>query len=311
MTSGVAAPFVHLALLYRTQEEYLREVGSFVHRAVEADEPVLVAVPGPRLAAVRESLGASAGPTEFTDMTVLGRNPGRILAALQHFADQHPGRVARIVGEPVWPGRSDAEILEATRHEALVNTAFAGRPATVLCPYDLGTLGAEVVRDVGRTHPCVVTDGTTAASPGFVDPRIVCADCETPLPEPTDPAALTVQYAAGRLAAVRRSTETWARGSKLSDARRDDLVLAVGEAAANSVAHGGGSGTLRLWVGQDAGVVAEIRDRGAPTDPLAGRQRPTLTSGAGGRGLWIIHQLSDLVELRVADGLTLRMHFRP
>ncbi|WP_234382018.1 ATP-binding protein, partial [Streptomyces sp. XY332] len=32
-------------------------------------------------------------------------------------------------------------------------------------------------------------------------------------------------------------------------------------------------------------------------------------SANGGRGLWMIHQLCDLVEIRASDtGLTLRMH---
>ncbi|WP_327308534.1 hypothetical protein OG730_37890 [Streptomyces sp. NBC_01298] len=44
----------------------------------------------------------------------------RILAALRDFADLKAGRPGRIVGEPIRPGRSPAEVLEATRHEALV-----------------------------------------------------------------------------------------------------------------------------------------------------------------------------------------------
>ncbi|MFJ3979375.1 ATP-binding protein [Streptomyces sp. NPDC090021] len=87
--------------------------------------------------------------------------------------------------------------------------------------------------------------------------------------------------------------------------------MAVSEAAANSLAHGGGKGTLRLWTaaGAGAGVVAEIHDGGLLADPLAGRRRPSLTSAHGGRGLWMIHQLCDLVEVRATEhGLTLRLH---
>ncbi len=55
--------------------------------------------------------------------------------------------------------------------------------------------------------------------------------------------------------------------------------------------------------------MAEIRDAGHLADPLAGRRRPALASVNGGRGLWLIHQLCDLVETRASDsGLTLRMH---
>lgn len=118
-------------------------------------------------------------------------------------------------------------------------------------------------------------------------------------------------YAHGGLAEVREYADAWARGTGLSAARRGDLVLAVSEAAANSLSHGGGKGALRLWVtaGPGAEAVAEIRDAGRLADPLAGRRRPSLASANGGRGLWMIHQLCDLVEVRaLPDGFTLRLH---
>ncbi|MFE9566370.1 anti-sigma factor RsbA family regulatory protein [Streptomyces sp. NPDC006487] len=302
--------FVHPALFYRDLEAYVAGVGAFVRTALSAGEPVLVAVPGPHLDALRESLGAGAPDVTWTDMTELGRNPGRILAALQDFADLHVSRAARIVGEPIWPGRSPAEVLEATRHEALINTAFAGRPATVLCPYDVRGLAPEVLADARRTHPILVEDGLDQPSPAYSDAARVSADCDRPLPEPEGEAP-RLAYAHGGLAEVREYAEAWARGTALTPARRGDLVLAVSEAAANSLSHGGGKGTLRLWTtsGARAEVVAEIHDGGRLADPLAGRRRPSLASVNGGRGLWMIHQLCDLVEVRATDdGFTLRLH---
>ncbi|WP_267002351.1 sensor histidine kinase [Streptomyces sp. NBC_00354] len=304
-----AAPgaFVHPALFYQGQEEYLAGVGGFVRAALAADEPVLVAVPGPQLDALRESLDAGTAEVTWTDMTQLGRNPGRILAALQEFVDRHAGRPARIVGEPIWPGRSEAEMLEATRHEALINTAFAGRQATILCPYDVLGLSASVVSDARRTHPTLIEKGEDLLSPDYADAPSVCADCDHPLPEP-DGGAPWLEYAHGELGTVRDHTEAWARRTALSAARRGDLILAVSEAAANSLSHGGGRGSLRLW-STGAGIVADVRDSGRLADPLAGRRRPSLASVNGGRGLWMIHQLCDLVEIRASDsGFTLRLH---
>ncbi|MFF2789114.1 anti-sigma factor RsbA family regulatory protein [Streptomyces sp. NPDC058049] len=316
--SGASGAFVHPALFYRGPADYVAAVGGFVRAALAADEPVLVAVPGPRLDALREDLGVTTTGVTWTDMTHLGRNPGRILAALQDFADRHAGRPARIVGEPIWPGRSRAEVLEATRHEALINTAFAGRQATILCPYDVLGLPAAVVSDARRTHPTLLEDGKALLSPDYTDAPTVCADCDDPLPEP-DGGAPWLSYAHGQLSEVRAYADAFARGTALSAARRGDLVLAVAEAAANSLAHGGGSGAIRLWstpgsgagagAGAGAGVVAEIRDGGHLADPLAGRRRPALASADGGRGLWMIHQLCDLVEIRASDGgFTLRLH---
>ncbi|WP_329389985.1 sensor histidine kinase [Streptomyces sp. NBC_01351] len=306
--STASGAFVHPAFFYQGQAEYLAGVGAFVRTALAADEPVLVAVPGARLDALRESLDVDAAEVTWTDMTRLGRNPGRILADLQDFADRYAGRSARIVGEPIWPGRSQAEVLEATRHEALINTAFAERRATILCPYDVLGLSAAVVSDARRTHPTLIEKGEDVVSPAYANASAVCSDCDHPLPEP-DGAALRFEYAHGQLGEVREYAEAWARGTALSAARRGDLVLAVSEAAANSLSHGGGKGTLRLWHSAGSGVVAEIRDGGHLADPLAGRRRPSLASPHGGRGLWMIHQLCDLVEIRAsADDLTLRLH---
>ncbi|MFF3728059.1 anti-sigma factor RsbA family regulatory protein [Streptomyces erythrochromogenes] len=303
--------FVHPALFYRDLTEYVAGVGGFVRGALAADEPVLVAVPGQHLDALREGLGAGAGAgITWTDMTELGRNPGRILAALQEFADRHAGRAARIVGEPIWPGRSPAEVREATRHEALINTAFAGRPATVLCPYDVVGLAPAVVSDARRTHPVLIEGGRGRPSAAYTDAARVTADMDDALPEPDGPVA-RLAYAHGGLAEVREYAEGWARGTALTPARRSDLIMAISEAAANSLSHGGGKGTLRLWTvaGPAAGVVAEIHDGGRLADPLAGRRRPSLASAHGGRGLWMIHQLCDLVEVRATEsGFTLRLH---
>ncbi|MEU6892486.1 sensor histidine kinase [Streptomyces sp. NPDC046557] len=313
MVTPVPAPaepadFIHPALFYRDLEEYTVGIGDFVRAALEAQEPVLLAVPGPHLDALRQSLGSDADGIDCVDMRELGRNPGRILSALQGFADREPGRPARIVGEPIWAGRSQGEILEATRHEALINTAFAGRPATILCPYDLSALPANVVADARRTHPTVIEDGLDGVSPLYTDAAVVCSDCDLPLPQPARD-LLLVEYAGGELAQVREHTENWVRGAALDAARRGDFVLAVSEAAANSVAHGGGKGTLRLWRTAEGGVVAEVQDSGRLSNALAGRRRPSLASGNGGRGLWMIHQLCDLVEIRALEtGLTLRLH---
>ena len=44
-------------------------------------------------------------------------------------------------------------------------------------------------------------------------------------------------------------------------------------------------------------MVCEISDLGWITDPRAGRRRPD-THQPGGRGLWLVNQLCDAMELR-------------
>ena len=57
-------------------------------------------------------------------------------------------------------------------------------------------------------------------------------------------------------------------------------------------------------------LVCQVQDSGYIDDPLAGRRRPTADAG-GGHGLWLVHQVCDLVELRSAPGETvIRLHMR-
>ena len=69
-------------------------------------------------------------------MAEVGRNPARILPwVLRAFARRPPGPV-RIIGEPIFVGRAEAELGPCVQHEALINVAFAGGPVAILCPYD-------------------------------------------------------------------------------------------------------------------------------------------------------------------------------
>jgi anti-sigma regulatory factor (Ser/Thr protein kinase) len=106
---------------------------------------------------------------------------------------------------------------------------------------------------------------------------------------------------------VRAEVRAHARAAGLSQARADDLVLAVSEVAANTLRHTPGPGVLRIWH-DDTEIVCEIRDEGIIADPMAGRRTP-LPGALDGHGLWLVHQVCDLVELSSgAGGTTVRMH---
>ena len=109
------------------------------------------------------------------------------------------------------------------------------------------------------------------------------------------------------LSQVRDLVRRQAREAGLTDARVEDLVLAVSEVAANTLRHTRSTGTLAIWHDADE-VVCEVRDEGTITDPLAGRRRPP-PDASGGHGLWLVRQVCDLVELTSdASGTTIRMH---
>jgi anti-sigma regulatory factor (Ser/Thr protein kinase) len=109
------------------------------------------------------------------------------------------------------------------------------------------------------------------------------------------------------LSEVRALVRWYARRAGLPEPRVNDLVIAISEAAANTVRHAKSPGTLDIWH-DESEIVCEIRDRGVITDPLAGR-RPPAPDAVAGHGLWLVYQLCDLVELQSGDGgTTIRMH---
>jgi DcmR-like sensory protein len=228
----LAQKFEHAAVFYGSTAEYLDAVLDFVAGGLERADPVLVAVPGPKVGLLRDHLGEQAGRVSFTDMTVMGANPAWIIPRLAAFADAHRGGPVRYVGEPIWETRTAAELSEATRHEALINLAFAGAAVSILCPYDRTRLPPGVIANAERTHPVLIRDGHASASRAYSSPGVLPADCDAPLTRPPGrAAALTYR---DDLAQVRAFAAEHARRAGLPASRVRDLVIAVSELAANT-----------------------------------------------------------------------------
>lgn len=298
------AGFAHEALLYAGGEEFVESTAPFVREGLEAGEAVLVAVPRRNAELLREELQPAAGAILWADMEKLGRNPARIIPAWRDFVDAHTevGRGMRGIGEPVWAQRTPDELLECQRHEMLLNLAFGDAPAwTLLCPYDTTTLGDDIIEEAFRSHPVMWEDGRRVDSPAYADPHQHFAAADEDLP-PAPASAERLSYGIDDVATVRAMTARHAARAGLAPERTTDLVLAASEAATNSVLHGGGRGDFAVWREGDA-VVCEVRDAGRIRDPLVGRRRPSIDA-LDGRGLWVVHQLCDLVEVRSTAGGT-------
>jgi anti-sigma regulatory factor (Ser/Thr protein kinase) len=300
-------PFVHEALFYRDAGSYLAGTVPFIRDGLDADEPVLVAAPPANLDLLRAELDTAAGPVRFVDMTQAGRNPGRIIpGVLRAFVDRHAPTRARIIGEPIWPDRSVTEYPACVQHEALINAAFTGRTATILCPYDAVGLDAGVLADAERTHPIVI-DGDRKPSPAYAGAQPVVEAYNRPLPEPEQAVAVHVFTGAEDLAGVRRLVGYYADRAGLDPDRVADLRTAVNELCTNTLVHSGGPGALRIW--QDgATLVCEVRDGGQLTDPLAGRE-PARPDALVGRGLLMVNFVCDLVRVHTGPaGTTVRAY---
>ena len=304
--------FRHEAIFYDGPVDFVDRTAAFVRDAREADEPVLVVVDAQKIRALRQELGADDG-VRFADMAEVGSNPARIIPAWRAFVDEQGGSARRFrgIGEPIWPERRPEELVECERHEALLNLAFAGMPAWWLaCPYDAAALPADVLKEARRNHPFVDEGGSRSASTTYRGLADVASPIDLPLLEPDE---VLTQHAFGStsasLASVRDVVLQVATAAELDPARRDDLVLAAHEVASNSARHGGGAGTLRLWM-QDDALVCEISDAGRIEDPLVGRRRPSAGDDAG-YGLWLANQLCDLVQIRTFPaGSVVRLHVR-
>jgi anti-sigma regulatory factor (Ser/Thr protein kinase) len=305
--AGTDGRFLHLALFYRGMRDYLARTMAFIHGGLEAGEPVAVAVPGPKLELLRAELGSSAARVWLVDMSDAGRNPGRIIpAVVRKFADAHPRARVRIIGEPIWPGRSEDEYPACVQHEALLNLALADRAVTKLCPYDAGALDAKVIADAEGTHPTLLTEGDERHSPVY-SPDKLLDDYNVPLPEPTSESAV-LAFDATKLGEARALVLRKAQRAGLAADRVLDVELVVNELAANTLVHGGGSGTLRVWR-QGGHLICEVHDFGHVTDPLMGR-RSVDPSVPGGRGVLLVHHLADLVRLHTGlGGTTTRAYF--
>jgi anti-sigma regulatory factor (Ser/Thr protein kinase) len=310
MTVTSEAPrLVHDALFYATPQEYATSLVEFVREGLDREEPVLVAVPEPNLALLRERLGDDAARVRFADMACAGRNPGRIIGTvLTAFVREHAGRRVRIVGEPIWAGRSDEEYPACAQHEALINLALADAPLHVVCPYDVARLTPDVLTDATRTHPVLARGPDRWSSPGYADPAAVAASFDRRLsPAPSDADVLVLTAQTGPRDA-RRVAHQAAERAGLPPRRVADLRTIAQELAMNTLQHSGGAGLLSVWTA-GCEVVLQVQDGGRFTDPLAGRRPPAPPEV--GHGLFAVNALADLVRVHHgSDGTTVRVHVR-
>jgi anti-sigma regulatory factor (Ser/Thr protein kinase) len=111
---------------------------------------------------------------------------------------------------------------------------------------------------------------------------------------------LDQSFDATGLYALRSAVAAHATALGLADHHLADLILIATELATNAIRHGGGTGRLRLWRA-DAGLHCQISDTGPGIeDPHGVSAGPVPLHLDGGRGLWLVRQLCDQLQIITA-----------
>ncbi len=179
-----SAPMLsHQVLIYGDDDGFLDATAPFLSEGIERSEALLAVTTARNIGILKDQLGRSADQVQFADAEAWYSAPMSALNAYRAFLDGKLAQGApwaRIVGEPGWSGRSDAEIRVWNQYESLVNLAFGPSPATLLCTYDERSVNPAIVTTARLTHPWIVEGRETVDNPMYRDPgEFVLGDTES------------------------------------------------------------------------------------------------------------------------------------
>jgi hypothetical protein len=165
----------HSAFPYHTDDQFQTTMGPFLAEGVERSEAILAVTTLPNIELLREHLGDDVHHVEFVDSSSFLSTPIAALKAFRAFSEaklEHGAPWVRILGEPRWAERTDAEVRVWTRFESLFNLVFAASPMTAVCPYDERSVAPEILRQAHLTHPHTLGDTGISPSPDYTDPGL-------------------------------------------------------------------------------------------------------------------------------------------
>ena len=298
-----AGQFRHEAVPYAGPDHFVPAASAVIRGALDSDERVLVLASGGKLRGLQDALGADADEVTFLATDEHARNPARVAQLLDTFHGGADGRASLGVNDTE-PGRTSAVTLETRFADCALNLAAVRSWAvSLLCLFDLTGLDEDARHAMRRGHG-VVRGSDTNTNTDF-EPELAQQLYGT-LPGPAPASARRTVIGDGGLARARAFVRKAADGYRVRPERVDDLVLAVNEIVTNSLRYGGGTARVAVWF-EDGAVVCEVRDRGFITNPLTGRFAPAAAASSG-RGVWLAHNLCDLVQLRSSPaGTVVRM----
>jgi anti-sigma regulatory factor (Ser/Thr protein kinase) len=288
---------VHRALVHHGEDELLAHLTTFAREGVEAGDETMVVASPRRLWAVRSEVGADA-PVGWLPNRITSTRVGVAFDDIrrQVAARAGDGRV-RVAADWDLTGMTGSERRAFMRWEAAATAILAHADATVLCCHD----GADpaVAAGARATHPQVWSEAGWGADAAYRPPADHLRAAEAPAPPDGEPLLLGDPWDLARI----RERIGGAGVAAGVDARvLADFQIAANEAAVNALWHARGPRDARVSV-TDGALVFEVRDGGPGLDPLRAHDPPA-PGGDSGRGLWIAHQLADVVQVIPDDGGT-------
>jgi len=289
----------HHAFFYDGAKQFVDGATAFARDGIHSGAHVIVALTDEKSRSTREALGPLADTVEFVDATQLYVRHGPMFRSIfeqlvRHASPDGPG--LRLVAEQPLGDRQRADVCAYLRYEAAANAAYQSFNAQVLCPYDT-RLGDDILDAAQRTHPRTWQPDGGEPNDGFEDPRAFIRrfvrDRDAAAVRDVQVQPLEQREDVARARALARARAT---AAGLDRQASEELVIAVSEVVANAFLHGAAPRSLRSYE-DDEHLVVQVRDGGrGPADPLVGYLPPD-SERPGGRGLWLAHQLCDIVEV--------------
>jgi len=166
----------HLALLYEDRAEQFAAVVPFVRQGLERGEHCLCIVEDEKKAEtvkaleaggidVAAAVDADALSFHTPQETYLKSGSFDPEEAIEFFAGavedaSEEGTALRVTGGTTWLLETEISFQEYMEYESKVNEIFEARDCIAMCRYDRTALPPSVIRDVVRTHPHLIYDGT-------------------------------------------------------------------------------------------------------------------------------------------------------
>ena len=295
--------FVHELLLHSSPAEMLAFLLPFARDGMTAQEPTLLLVRPETAETVRPLLGPSP---HLTLLPALGwsRRPAATLRAADNALAGYGPEVSRVRILSQAPTVPEGQWRDWRRLEAAVNVALGRFRAWVVCGYDRRGLTDEMIADLHATHRLVGWGDEHRNNLRYEDPFDFAAKHLDAEPDPAESSAPAAELLNPTPGIARAAVEGFARYSSLPPLEIENLVVATHETVVNSLMHGRPPVVLRLWP-LSARMVVTVTDAGpGPADPLVGLIPPRLRHGPG-LGLWLCHQLVDVIHRRHPDGYTI------